>query len=41
MLVVNEGALWAALLHPTDSGSLLRSIRVAERFFRRAEVRSQ
>jgi hypothetical protein len=27
MLVVNQGALWAALLHPTDSGSPLRSIR--------------
>ena len=27
MLVVNEGSLWAALLHPTDSGSVPRSIR--------------
>jgi len=30
VLVVNEGAIWAALLHQADSGSLLLEFGVAE-----------
>jgi hypothetical protein len=41
MLVVNEGALWAALLHPTDSGSPSGSIQARRdcRVFVNAEAR--